>query len=252
MPIAGNHSGDLGDIIYGLCALRGLGEAVDLHLTPAHYTRVCMTPDRAETIAPLLRVQPYIHQAQFTAEIKVRRPDRLIPPHKVPVDRNFDEFRRLFKFYDGWVSLANMQRLALGLGPCNPYEPWLSVPQPRRVYPVILHRSSRYHNPQFDWPAVVQKYGDRAGIVGTAEEHQALCAAAGRTLPHVPSADLLELAQVIAGCSLFIGNQSCPYAIAEGLKRPTVQEVFVERPNCLFARHTARYGWDATLQLPEV
>jgi hypothetical protein len=235
-----------------LCALRSLGEAVDLHLTPAHYTRQLMTADLAQNIIALLGVQPYIRQAQFTAEIKVRRPDRPIPPHKVPVDRNFDDFRRLFKYYDGWVNLANMQRLALGLGPCNPYEPWLSVPQPRCVYPVILHRSLRYHNPQFNWPAVAEKYEDCAGVVGTDQEHQALCAHAGRTLPHVPTTDLLELAQAIAGCRLFVGNQSCPYAIAEGLKRPTVQEVFVERPNCLFARHTARYGWDASLQLPEV
>ena len=34
---------------------------------------------------------------------------------------------------------------------------------------------------------------------------------------HVRAADALELAATISGASIFVGNQSLPYAIAEGL-----------------------------------
>jgi hypothetical protein len=31
-----------------------------------------------------------------------------------------------------------------------------------------------------------------------------------------------------------------------------VLEVYPSVPNCVFARHTARYAWDRTIDLPEV
>ncbi|RYE27215.1 MAG: hypothetical protein EOP45_01925 [Sphingobacteriaceae bacterium] len=38
--------------------------------------------------------------------------------------------------------------------------------------------------------------------------------------------NFLELAQIIAGCKVFIGNQSFPYSVAEGLKVPRILEAY--------------------------
>jgi ADP-heptose:LPS heptosyltransferase len=56
----------------------------------------------------------------------------------------------------------------------------------------------------------------------------------------VPTPTLLDVARVIAGCKLFVGNQSSPRAIAEGLKIPVVVEKG-RHNQCHFARHDAWY-----------
>jgi hypothetical protein len=54
----------------------------------------------------------------------------------------------------------------------------------------------------------------------------------------LPTHTLLDLAQIIAGCELFIGNQSAPRAVAEALKKPCWIEsgrppnTFFSRPHC--------------------
>jgi len=63
---------------------------------------------------------------------------------------------------------------------------------------------------------------------------------------------MLVLGKVIAGCQLFVGNQSSPYAIAEGLKKATVQEMSTECPNCVFVRTNAVHGNDKFIPLPEI
>jgi len=62
----------------------------------------------------------------------------------------------------------------------------------------------------------------------------------------------LDLAQVISGADLFIGNQSCAYAIAEGLKKRAVLEVCTWLPNCLFHRPDVTHGWDFGTKLPDL
>jgi ADP-heptose:LPS heptosyltransferase len=52
----------------------------------------------------------------------------------------------------------------------------------------------------------------------------------------LPTADLLSVARIIAECDLFVGNQSCAAAIAEGLKRRMILEVYPPQANCCFDR----------------
>ena len=81
------------------------------------------------------------------------------------------------------------------------------------------------------------------------EEHAAFSSAFG-DVPHHPTADFLELARVIAGCKLFVGNSSSPYAIAEALKKPVVQEVATYTPTTVFLRTGATLGFDGSVALP--
>jgi hypothetical protein len=59
-------------------------------------------------------------------------------------------------------------------------------------------------------------------------------------VPIVATPTLLDVARVIAGCKLFVGNQSCPRAIAEGLKVP-VASSHGRHNTCHFARPDAWY-----------
>jgi GT2 family glycosyltransferase/tetratricopeptide (TPR) repeat protein len=82
---------------------------------------------------------------------------------------------------------------------------------------------------------VLDAVRESAVFVGTPAEHKEFVREFG-IVPYQPTADLLELARVIAGAALFVGNQSCPYAIAEALKVPALQETREVDPNCVYLR----------------
>ena len=46
-----------------------------------------------------------------------------------------------------------------------------------------------------------------------------------------PVNDFLEMASIISGCRLFVGNQSFPFALAEALKANRLLEVSVVCPD---------------------
>jgi len=48
-----------------------------------------------------------------------------------------------------------------------------------------------------------------------------------------PVQNFLELAEIIAGCKFFIGNQSFPFSLAEALKVNRVLEVYYSCPNVI-------------------
>jgi len=103
-----------------------------------------------------------------------------------------------------------------------------------------MHRSHRYREDKFPWAQIVEKYGDRMVFSGYNPEWAEFIERFGRIHYHSPT-NLLELARVIAGGVIFIGNQSCPYAIAEGLKVDSIQETWKGGPNCIFNRPNGFY-----------
>jgi hypothetical protein len=77
----------------------------------------------------------------------------------------------------------------------------------------------------------LSKYGHLV-FVGVKTEYEAML----KVIPGLQwkqVADFLELAEIIAGCKLFIGNQSFPYALAESLKVKRLLEVFYQIPNVI-------------------
>lgn len=216
-----SHSGDLGDIIYALPAIRHACETTRTGRRRAklwlyHHagrTREAMTPERAASIIPLLEAQPYISEVHFSPS---------------PVHSNLNGFR------DHWrrATLAAAHLGTMGYNDDTLLDrAWLEV-APVRIAQVIVHRSPRYHTAHFPWRELLRLLGDYAVCVGSTDEHAALCQLAGREIPHHPTSDLLDLARVIAGADLFIGNQSSPFAIAEGLKRPAILEADGRHDNC--------------------
>ncbi len=227
-----SSAGDCGDVLYSLPAVKALGGGA-LRLFPAPYTTSRMTPATAESLATLLRCQPYVADCRFAEH---------------PEGTDLDAWRRTYR---SDLNVADLVCASLGVPPHPREEPWLTVPRPRQVARVLLHRSHRYHNWAFPWQKVYEKYGREATVLGTPDEHRDFCAYFG-PLPYVPTPTFLDLAEVIAGCELFVGNQSAPMAVALGLGQRLVQEVCLMIPNCFWERRNAVYGYGADVELPDL
>lgn len=246
------HAGDLGDVLYALPVLRALcnGDKGALLIEAANYTRQLLIPDNWCGIDRLLREQPYIGDVRPYSQ-------------GTPVSYNLNDFRaRLFtavrhglgkdKHLTHWVCESH------GVPFTCMDAPWLQVEQPIEAAPVVFVRAGAgrqshqvYQNNAFPWHFVWEKYHKEAVFVGTPTEHEIFCATCGK-VPHYKTENLFEAARVIAGCKLFVGNQTSTHAIAEGMKKRIVLEVWKEGPNCLVFRPGVTHGWDQHVQLPDL
>ena len=242
------HAGDAGDMIAALPTVRALGGGVFM-IEAATYTRVTMVPENWRGIDKILKEQTYITD--------VREWDKRITSY------NLNDWRvrlgRSLKAGQGKdKSLVDWQLEQYGLSLNAKDTPWLQISAPIKAAKVVFNRTGTnraghhvYHNVRFPWHYVWQKYRKEAVFVGTSDEHAVFCATCGE-VPHYKTGDLHEAARVIAGCELFVGNQSCCYWIAEGMKKNLILEVWPNGPNSLSIRNGALMGWDETIQLPEL
>lgn len=120
--------------------------------------------------------------------------------------------------------------LTYGIG-IDLWNPWLHV-QPNQNYAdaIVLARSSRYRTPGISY-SFLSKY-PRVVLVGLPDEYEDMKQHIDG-LEYKPVADFRELAEIIAGSKLFIGNQSFPFALAEALKVRRVLEVYYQSPNVM-------------------
>lgn len=228
------HSGDLGDIIYSLPAVRTLG-AGHYYLCNRDFTKE-LTRERYEAMAALLLEQPYI---LGVSEHKGQK-----------VTHDFTGFRKFYVRKPG-TNLATIQAHYLNASlAIDTRTPWLKVHNPIQHGRAVFARSLRYHNKDWTsyiWPQALDRYPD-AIFIGLEEDHEAFERAFGR-VQFERTLDLYHCARLIAGSSIFIGNQSAPYAVAEGLKvnsiqetHETVRDVLFPRPNGYFV--TDRRQWE--------
>jgi len=201
------HNGAMGDIIYALPVLR------------AQPGVLALTKEKQlEFLYPLLALQSYVTG--------------------VTLDRYLTGAIDLCKYRE--ISQADLSK---HLATCHAEAagvvvdletPWLEAVEPNPVAKIVVNRTSRYRG-DLDWEVLEPFLADTI-FVGTEKERR------GFMFPvrYYLTEDALELACIIAGSSLFIGNQSCAFAIAEALKHPRVLEVSTEKPNCM--PHGAE-GW---------
>lgn len=128
---------------------------------------------------------------------------------------------------------------------------WLDVEvDDRSKGRVVVVRSARYHNWRFPWNKVVEHYGDKIVFVGLDDEYQDFCQKFGK-VDRIKINDMLEGARLIAGCDLYIGNQTALTQVAEGLKHPRVIEVNERVPDVLYPGTTnAIWCCDGSLDIP--
>lgn len=242
------HAGDRGDVLAAMPAIRALGGGIVL-LEAATYTREMLTPENWKGLDKILKDQPYIHDVQEW--------------RRTPVTFNLNDFRnRLFKAIRmnqcKDKSLVDWQLEQFGIPLNAKDQAWITIKEPIKAAKVVFNRTGAvrnpmhvYHNPRFPWHYVWDKYKDNAVFVGTADEYTVFCATCGK-VPHVPTADLYEAARVIAGCDLFVGNQSACFWIAEGMKKNLVLEVWPAGPNSNVFREGAVQGYDENTKLPNL
>lgn len=236
-----HHSGDAGDVVYSMAAVKELGGGMMFlstdnkypHPMPSRWARTGGDPAWVNNLAPLIEHQPYMFGCRFT--------------HGTPFSTDYDlnRFRipwktRTVRDFDSILKL-HMDAFSLPM----PAGPWLSVEEPIVVEgrSIIVNRTQRYHNYWFPWDKFLQKWHEQILFVGSADEAQLFKGLApNRKIQHYITNNALELARVIAGGARFVGNQSLALAIAHGLCKPVCVEEWPGNPNCRIKRPGAVYG----------
>lgn len=241
------HSGDLGDIIYSLGFCRSLGTvSYAIGPDPAVQVREAMTTGKFQWLRPLLQRQPWIEEALFAPR----------PPN--PLHYNLNEFRW------SWFAPKNAHRRDrslyqaypehFGKPPLPESEPWLVAdPAPDTAHPVIVSRTARWRNPAFPWKQIVDRYRGKIAFVGLDSEWAEFERTWGTGVGvYRPINDALDLANVILGARLFIGNQSFPMALALGLGVPLIQEACPGQHDCILARDNSQFVTGNSVKLPDL
>jgi hypothetical protein len=219
------HSGDLGDAIYALPSVKALGGG-DVSFASKPWTRTRWEDGvLLALIQRLFEAQPYVNSVRlYTGE---------------PLDIDFSTFRNGgYKLGD---TIIERQRRWVGakLGPLD--TGWLSNIEAKRLAPIIINRATRWTGFDFPWKELVNQLGKQMLFIGLPEEHWFFCGEYGN-VAYYNCADLYEVACVINGSKLFIGSQSAPLAIANGLGHATVVEVCPYAPDCFLKRPNAFYS----------
>jgi len=234
-PATFKHSGDLGDIIFALPAVRALGGGV-IYLDPeggeksalvkfADKTRTKLTAQTIAELTPILLQQAYVREVRLWAG--------------EPVDYDLDLFRRHLTFNN----LSDSHLAAFGLAGGERDRAWLAIADPIVLEnrPIVISRSVRYHSNYSFWLCNLPLIKDRSVFVGFPKEHDIFQYTFGHDIPYFPTPDLLTVARVIAGCRQFVGNQGFPHALAEGMKKNLINEVYRFLPSGIFTRTGAAY-----------
>ena len=227
------HSGNAGDCIYALSSMHYLwtmqGKEIDLYLrvgVPSTFTslthpvgNVMLNDTMFEMLKPLLLSQSYIHDV-----IKVEASER------VEVDYDFDLFRKESKNLSAgdiklWYSLAYPE-----LMPSTTYKVLDASKYVGEEY-IVINRSTRYNNPLIDY-TLLEGLGKPIYFVGVEDEFKIMSAIIPNLI-HKEVSDFLEMADFINSSSLFVGNQSMAFSIAEQLKVPRILEQYAKAPNVI-------------------
>lgn len=233
------HSGDLGDIIYSLPAIKALGGGV-LYLDPtgglndplvswgveSRYQQTSLNEKSISSIAPLLLQQDYIK------DVKIWNDD-------CHIDYNLNNFRKNIKTPN--LSDAHLSAFNLSLSHKN--SAWLKVdrgidhPEGKSI---LITRSLRVHSNHSFWENLSENIIYNSVFVGNSFEYEVFNKTFRYKIPFW-ELSILDLSRAIKNCSLFISNQTLGSAIAEGFKKNLIQEVYRICPLAIFERKGATY-----------
>lgn len=230
--------GDLGDCTVSLATLNHRGGLYDYYLRDNGATKGIVS--RISMIRPLIEAQPYINTVKIWKRESIAWASEGFRPSWHDKRRNLATCHAQHALDTHFIdTLPDMSK------------PWLTV-EPNKKFNdfIIINRSPRYNNPHFPWRQIVEHYGKLLCFIGLPQEHADFEHNFGK-VRYIITNDMLEVAQVIAGSELFIGNQSSCMTIAEGLKHPRILEGSLLIPDCIYPKaHNAQYVFDGTVTLP--
>jgi hypothetical protein len=220
------HSGHSGDIIYSLAMVQ---RAYEVYGKKAiYYIKLDVKTDvkghsmgatmvnknTFEFLKPLLMQQPYIED--------------VLPYEGQQVDYDLDVFR---------TQHINLSANSIALWNAYSYpdiypdisKKWLHVPETcvKCLTPIVA-RSLRYTNPFISYAVIGDAY-----FIGMEEEYKFSKQQLNCKFEHLKVDTALGMAIFINNCPLFLGNQSMPFAIAEGLKVDRILEHYQACPNVI-------------------
>jgi hypothetical protein len=235
------HSGTFGDLIYGLALMKHFGGGeFYLHLNQVdwitqHYYGGQPDPFHAgkmnerdfEFMRDFVLAQDYVTKCQ------------ILDPKTHEITHNLDRFRPLFVGHP--ANYTTTYCMAFGItDPVVQTEisngPWLTVPNPRPIpgKPYVVNRTARGFAPPGcnpTWTQWREQGVDKESVfIGLPEEYQAFKKLTGWDLDYYPIRTMRDMAEVIAGCEQFLGNQSVALSIAQGLRVPYAYETRVDLP----------------------
>ncbi len=236
--------GDAGDACFAASIIQELTGGPHIYLVKQNTTTTLRSPETVQrfikVMKPLMEIQPYIKDFGIY--------------EGGHIDWDSAGFRALGLHYSG-ISLLDCHARHLQMtkgfgGNIRGTRQWLYVePSMETKGLVVVNRTSRYNNPYFPWQEIVKFYRGRILFIGLKHEHEAFCSQFGKVSWRQTS-DMLEMARLIAGCQLFIGNQSSANALCEGLKQNLIQETCLHIPDCIFRRPNAQHVASGAVVLP--
>lgn len=245
------HSGAFGDFLYSLPIMKHFGGGdLYLHLNQmdwigAHYYNSPPAPFHQGR----LRASDYEFMKSFMLAQSYVNKFEILDPKTTEITHNLDRFRTPFVGHPG--NYVDIYADVFGITDGDTKTalrntPWLTVPSAWHIEdrPIIVNRTARWTptkiGAQWDtWRE--QGIEDKAVFVGLPEEYKAFMTATGWSIPYQPTQDMLELASIIAGSHMFIGNQSMCLALAIGLGTKFQCEIRRDIPvannECVFPNH---------------
>jgi len=225
------HNGATGDIVYSLPSAIAMGGG--------HYQ--VKKPGQFRLLKRLLEAQPYLTQVSHYNKLTGYAQFGDQPFF------DFDRYRehpRVKRFYDHPEEAINIAKAHLETANVHfdLAQQWLFNIEPKTEADIVIHKTEKYRNfegknyiPTIDW-TLLEAYADRCVFVGYEKEQKIFnrwYTDRKFEVPWYGCQDIYEMAQIIAGSKMFIGNQSIGFAAAEGMKHPRVQETCLRIPNCL-------------------
>jgi len=239
------HSGDLGDIIYSLAAIKHLGGGILLldttgGLEEEWCKKQCIDGKTKfnkigfDFIRSLIEAQDYIEECrEWSPEDKV--------------DVNLNGFREKFSDPNSRSKTKNLLDLHmdfLGLDEWDPNKAWLQeTSKTSHDRKIIVCRSPRMQS-NYPWfQSNKFLFRDQAIFMGLDKEHEFFEWTFGIEIPHVKVSNALEMLNYIAACDLFVGNSTFALSLAIGLGSvDIIQEVEHHFPTTVFdGKRNMRY-----------
>ena len=206
-----NHRGSRGDIIYALPSIIASGGG-ELNINRKDYTSF---------LESLLRLQLCISKLNFGIWKKN--------------GINLDLFRHIaivaYKVDKVAKHLAQ-SHLEVVHESFDLSKEWLFNIKPKKEAKIIINRTTHYHDKEeIDWK-LLSDYKKDILFIGLDYEYREFERKYFDVKRRICS-NALEIAELIKGSNLFVGNQSLCFALAEAMKCPRVLEVYYIRNNCL-------------------
>lgn len=216
------HSGALGDLIYSLPIVQHLGGGeFYLHLNQMdwigqHYYGAAPNPFHQGRMT--LKDWNYM-QSFMLAQPYIKAFDVMTP--STEITHNLDRFRPAFVGHP--TNYIDLYAQTFNITEPLSNKPWLTAPAPRVIpgRPIVINRTERWipPSPGTAWDQLRdQGWADQSVFVGLEQEYEKFQADTGWTnTPWEETPTMMDLANVIAGGSVFMGNQSSALSLAIGL-----------------------------------